>query len=94
MKKREARPPFLIGLCFYNSTIIYLYVFFVFICFNVILMLCVFQVQVGNSPIYRIDQKLGKGGFGQVFVGSRIHHVSELSGPHAAEVITLNHLFS
>ena len=55
--------------------------------FNVILMLCVFQVQVGNSPIYRIDQKLGKGGFGQVFVGSRIHHVSELSGPHAAEVI-------
>jgi serine/threonine protein kinase len=44
------------------------------------------QVQVGNSPVYKIDRKLGKGGFGQVYVGRRIRNVSERSGPHAAEV--------
>ncbi|XP_078439124.1 casein kinase 1-like protein HD16 [Wolffia australiana] len=30
------------------------------------------KVQVGNSPVYRIERKLGKGGFGQVYVGRRI----------------------
>ncbi|WOL14142.1 casein kinase 1-like protein HD16 [Canna indica] len=30
------------------------------------------KVQIGNSPVYRIDRKLGKGGFGQVYVGRRI----------------------
>ncbi|MCO5608231.1 hypothetical protein L7F22_062437 [Adiantum nelumboides] len=44
------------------------------------------RVQVGNSPVYRLDRKLGKGGFGQVYVGRRIRSVSERSGPHAAEV--------
>ena len=44
-------------------------------------------MQVGNSPVYKIDRKLGKGGFGQVYVGRRIRNVSERSGPHAAEVI-------
>ncbi|KAJ8760010.1 hypothetical protein K2173_010866 [Erythroxylum novogranatense] len=29
-------------------------------------------VQVGGSPLYKIDRKLGKGGFGQVFVGRRV----------------------
>lgn len=28
-----------------------------------------FQVQVGGSPVYTIERKLGKGGFGQVFAG-------------------------
>ncbi|GJM93164.1 hypothetical protein PR202_ga09695 [Eleusine coracana subsp. coracana] len=40
------------------------------------------MVQVGNSPKYRVDRKLGKGGFGQVYVGRRISAV----GPGAAEV--------
>lgn len=30
------------------------------------------KVQVGGSPTYRVDRKLGKGGFGQVYVGRRI----------------------
>ncbi|XP_045799412.1 casein kinase 1-like protein HD16 isoform X2 [Trifolium pratense] len=30
------------------------------------------KVQVGGSPTYRLDRKLGKGGFGQVYVGRRI----------------------
>ena len=38
--------------------------------------MCVFsfwlQVQVGGSPLYKIERKLGKGGFGQVYVGRRI----------------------
>lgn len=30
------------------------------------------KVQVGGSPQYKVERKLGKGGFGQVFVGRRI----------------------
>jgi serine/threonine protein kinase len=40
------------------------------------------MVQVGNSPKYRVDRKLGKGGFGQVYVGRRI----SANGPGAVEV--------
>ena len=40
------------------------------------------QVQVGGSPMYRIERKLGKGGFGQVYVGRRIG----ATGPGAVEV--------
>ena len=29
------------------------------------------QCQVGGSPSYIVEKKLGKGGFGQVFVGKR-----------------------
>ncbi|CAO1944995.1 unnamed protein product [Urochloa humidicola] len=40
------------------------------------------MVQVGNSPKYRVDRKLGKGGFGQVYVGHRLSP----TGPGAVEV--------
>lgn len=46
------------------------------------------KVQVGGSPMYRVDRKLGKGGFGQVYVGRRIGHASssERTGAGAIEV--------
>ncbi|KAI3949172.1 hypothetical protein MKW98_026552 [Papaver atlanticum] len=45
------------------------------------------RVQVGGSPIYKVDRKLGKGGFGQVFVGRRVSGGSErATGPGALEV--------
>ncbi|GER52110.1 casein kinase I [Striga asiatica] len=46
------------------------------------------KVQVGGSPMYKIDRKLGKGGFGQVYVGRRITggSTSERTGPGAFEV--------
>ncbi|XXG42646.1 hypothetical protein AAC387_Pa01g2872 [Persea americana] len=44
------------------------------------------RVQVGNSPVYKIERKLGKGGFGQVYVGRRINGGTERTGPEALEV--------
>ncbi|XP_041002059.1 casein kinase 1-like protein HD16 [Juglans microcarpa x Juglans regia] len=47
------------------------------------------KVQVGGSPLYRIERKLGKGGFGQVYVGHRISALSKnerTTGPGAVEV--------
>ncbi|XP_028778932.1 casein kinase 1-like protein HD16 [Neltuma alba] len=46
------------------------------------------KVQVGGSPMYKIERKLGKGGFGQVYVGRRISGVNmnERTGPGAVEV--------
>ncbi|XP_077209940.1 casein kinase 1-like protein HD16 isoform X1 [Tasmannia lanceolata] len=48
------------------------------------------KVQVGGSPTYRIERKLGKGGFGQVYVGRRISAapggVDRTTGPTAIEV--------
>jgi len=45
------------------------------------------QVQVGGSPVYKVEKKLGKGGFGQVFVGHRVSGGSErATGSGALEV--------
>ncbi|KAM1060341.1 hypothetical protein TB1_024265 [Malus domestica] len=44
------------------------------------------KVQVGGSPVYKVDRKLGKGGFGQVYVGRRVINTNERTGPGALEV--------
>eukprot|EP00268_Persea_americana_P011455 TRINITY_DN1483_c0_g1_i1.p1 TRINITY_DN1483_c0_g1~~TRINITY_DN1483_c0_g1_i1.p1 ORF type:complete len:726 (+),score=130.73 TRINITY_DN1483_c0_g1_i1:352-2529(+) len=45
------------------------------------------RVQVGGSPMYKIERKLGKGGFGQVFVGRRLSGANErTTGSGATEV--------
>ncbi|KAF3788887.1 Casein kinase I [Nymphaea thermarum] len=46
------------------------------------------KVQVGGSPVYRIERKLGKGGFGQVYVGRRVStpNSSGATGSGAIEV--------
>ena len=41
---------------------------------------------MGHSPIYKTERKLGKGGFGQVYVGRRVSGGSEKTGPDAVEV--------
>lgn len=41
---------------------------------------------MGNSPVYKTERKLGKGGFGQVYVGRRISGGIERTGPDAIEV--------
>ncbi|CAI0409858.1 unnamed protein product [Linum tenue] len=38
------------------------------------------RVQVGGSPMYKIERKLGKGGFGQVFVGRRLSGGNDRGG--------------
>ncbi|GLT70653.1 hypothetical protein SLA2020_427170 [Shorea laevis] len=45
------------------------------------------RVQVGGSPVYKIERKLGKGGFGQVFVGRRVSGGNDrATGAGAGEV--------
>ncbi|KAL9659487.1 hypothetical protein QQ045_024293 [Rhodiola kirilowii] len=46
------------------------------------------KVQVGGSPLYKVERKLGKGGSGQVYVGRRasVGSKSERTGPGAIEV--------
>lgn len=50
------------------------------------------KVQVGGSPLYKIERKLGKGGFGQVFVGRRVNGGNErATGSAALEVNHFNY---
>ncbi|CAK9150884.1 unnamed protein product [Ilex paraguariensis] len=44
------------------------------------------RVKLGNSPVYKLERKLGKGGFGQVYVGRRVTGGSGSTGPNAVEV--------
>ncbi|KAJ0673813.1 putative non-specific serine/threonine protein kinase [Helianthus annuus] len=46
-------------------------------------------VQVGRSLIYKTNRKLGKGGFGQVYVGRRVTGGSGRTRLDATEVCTL-----
>ncbi|KAG0456759.1 hypothetical protein HPP92_024547 [Vanilla planifolia] len=44
------------------------------------------KVQVGGSPIYKIERRLGKGGFGQVFLVACVWPGERTMGPGAYEV--------
>lgn len=46
------------------------------------------RAQVGGSPLYIVERKLGKGGFGQVYVGRRANgrNTGETTGPNAYQV--------
>ena len=44
------------------------------------------QCQVGGSPVYTVEGKLGKGGFGQVYVGKRSPPTNCKEGPNATYV--------
>ncbi|XP_020273465.1 casein kinase 1-like protein HD16 [Asparagus officinalis] len=47
------------------------------------------KVQVGGSPLYKVERKLGKGGFGQVFVGRRVSGGSERAVGAGAQEVAL-----
>lgn len=41
---------------------------------------------MGGSPVYIVDKKLGKGGFGQVYLGKRATPTSDKEGSNANQV--------
>ncbi|CAN4110238.1 unnamed protein product [Withania somnifera] len=47
------------------------------------------KVKVGMSPLYQVERKLGKGGFGQVFLGRRLSGGNEPSNGQGAVEVAL-----
>lgn len=43
---------------------------------------------MGGGPEYFVDRKLGKGGFGQVFIGRRVNATKQRDGANANLVRT------
>jgi hypothetical protein len=66
----------------WSCHLLFLLIYFSY--FNLILIFI--QVQVGNSPKYKLERRLGKGGFGQVYVGRRTSPATSSSGAGALEV--------
>lgn len=44
------------------------------------------KVHVSNSPVYVVDKRLGKGGFGQVYMGRRARRNSKDNKPYEASL--------
>lgn len=40
------------------------------------------KVQVGGCPVYNVEDRLGKGGFGQVYRGRRARRSTKDNKPH------------
>ncbi len=53
----------------------------------------ILQVQVGGSPMYIVDKKLGKGGFGQVYLGKRAAPSKDKDGKDANMVGALRRCY-
>jgi hypothetical protein len=53
------------------------------VCFIFLHSRYILQVQVGGLPEYYVERKLGKGGFGQVYVGRRVVPSKQKDGPQA-----------
>ncbi|KAM3288981.1 casein kinase 1-like protein HD16 [Capsicum chacoense] len=47
------------------------------------------KVKIGTSPLYQVERKLGKGGFGQVFLGRRLSGGNESSNGQGAVEVAL-----
>lgn len=65
----------------------------IFVSDDLISLVFLLQVQVGGSPIYKIDRKLGKGGFGQVYVGRRVSALSANERNTGSGAVEAWHLF-
>lgn len=67
----------------------------IILCTYPILFLCLLtpaprspQVAVGGSPVYLVERKLGKGGFGQVYVGRRKEPAADGAGKEGSASAT------